>query len=51
MNEARPAQRIEWVSIDRITVVNPRSRNPRAFREVVENIAQIGLKRPIVDCH
>lgn len=44
---ARPAQRIEWIAIDRITVVNPRLRNKRVFREIVENIAQIGLKRPI----
>lgn len=47
MNAARPAQRIEWIPIERITVVNPRSRNRRAFREIVENIAKIGLKRPI----
>lgn len=47
MNPARPAQRIEWIPIDRITVVNPRIRNKRAFREIVDNIAQIGLKRPI----
>ena len=47
MTQARPAQRIEWIPIDRITVVNPRIRNKRVFREIVENIAQIGLKRPI----
>jgi ParB family chromosome partitioning protein len=47
MTVARPAQRIEWIPIDRITVVNPRHRNQRIFREIVENIAKIGLKRPI----
>jgi len=47
MTVAKPAQRIEWIPIDRITVVNPRHRNQRVFREIVENIAQIGLKRPI----
>lgn len=47
MTTARPAQRIEWIPIDRITVVNPRLRNKRVFREIVENIARIGLKRPI----
>ncbi len=47
MSAARPAQRIEWVPLDRITVVNPRIRNKRGFKEIVENIAQIGLKRPI----
>ena len=47
MNVARPAQRVEWVPLDRITVVNPRVRNAKVFKEIVDNIAQIGLKRPI----
>jgi hypothetical protein len=47
MTAAKPAQRIEWIPIDRITVVNPRHRNKRVFKEIVENIATIGLKRPI----
>lgn len=47
MNTARPAQRVEWIPLDRITVVNPRIRNKRVFREIVDNIAQVGLKRPI----
>lgn len=47
MTASRPAQRIEWIPLDRITVVNPRSRNRKVFREIVDNIAQIGLKRPI----
>ena len=47
MNVARPAQRVEWVPLDRITVVNPRIRNAKVFKEIVDNIAQIGLKRPI----
>lgn len=47
MNSAKPAQRIEWIPIDRISIVNPRDRNQRVFREIVQNIAQIGLKRPI----
>lgn len=47
MTSAKPSQRVEWIAIDRITVVNPRLRNKKAFKEIVENIAQIGLKRPI----
>jgi ParB family chromosome partitioning protein len=35
------------IPIERITVVNPRVRNQRVFSEIVENIAQVGLKRPI----
>ncbi|GBQ56947.1 plasmid partitioning protein RepB C-terminal domain-containing protein [Komagataeibacter swingsii] len=44
---ARPAQRVEMVPVERITVLNPRIRNPRMFREIVDSIARIGLKRPI----
>ena len=47
MTETRAAQRVEWIPIDRINVVNPRLRNKRVFKEIVDNIAQIGLKRPI----
>jgi ParB family chromosome partitioning protein len=45
--EATPAQRVELIPLDRITVVNPRSRNQKLFKEIVGNIAQVGLKRPI----
>lgn len=47
MNTAIPSQRIEMIPIERITVVNPRVRNKRVFRGIVENIAEVGLKRPI----
>lgn len=44
---ALPAQRVEMIPIDRITIVNPRIRNKRSFKEILDNIAQVGLKRPI----
>ena len=44
---ARPAQHVELVPVERITVLNPRVRNPRVFREIVDSIARVGLKRPI----
>jgi ParB family transcriptional regulator, chromosome partitioning protein len=44
---ARPAQRVEMIPVERITVVNPRLRNQKVFSGIVENIADIGLKRPI----
>lgn len=44
---ALPAQRVEMIPIDRITIVNPRIRNKRTFKEIVDNIAQVGLKKPI----
>lgn len=41
------SQEIKDIPIDRITVVNPRVGNQKVFREIVENVAKIGLKRPI----
>jgi len=35
------------IPTDRIRILNPRVRNRRTFEEMVENIAKIGLKRPI----
>lgn len=37
----------ELIAIDAITVVNPRVRNQKVFDEIVANIAELGLKRPI----
>jgi len=41
------ANQIEMIPISRITVLNPRARNKRQHREIVNNIEAIGLKRPI----
>lgn len=38
---------IEMIPIHRIHVLNPRARNQRQYRDIVENIDRIGLKRPI----
>lgn len=43
----RSVQRAEMIPVDRIRVLNPRVRNRRVFREIVGNIASVGLKRPI----
>lgn len=40
-------QKIDMIPINRITVLNPRARNRRLHREIIENIETIGLKRPI----
>lgn len=37
----------QLVSIDAITIVNPRLRNRKSFDAIVSNIAELGLKRPI----
>lgn len=44
---ALPAQRVEMIPIDRINILNPRVRNQRNFKEIVDNIAKVGLKKPI----
>jgi ParB family chromosome partitioning protein len=38
---------IEMIPIDAVHVLNPRARNRRQHREIVDNIATVGLKRPI----
>lgn len=44
---AVPAQRVEMIPINRIAILNPRIRNKKVFKEIIANIADIGLKRPI----
>jgi ParB family chromosome partitioning protein len=38
---------IRMISVDAITVLNPRVRNKRVFQELVTSIANLGLKKPI----
>ena len=38
---------IEIIPIERITVLNPRVRDPKKFGEIVDSIENIGLKQPI----
>ncbi len=38
---------IEMIPIDRIAVINPRVRNKKVFREIVDSISKVGLKKPI----
>lgn len=49
MNEDRQHRNVElrMIPIDRIKVLNPRERNQRVFQEIVGNIRDIGLKKPI----
>ena len=41
------AQSVEMIPVDRVIVINPRVRNKRIFKEIIANIAEIGLKKPI----
>ena len=40
-------QRVEMVPIEQIRVLNPRFRNKNKFQQIVTNIRNLGLKRPI----
>ena len=35
------------IPTDRITVLNPSVRNKKIFMEIISNIAELGLKKPI----
>ncbi|MGD9738426.1 MAG: plasmid partitioning protein RepB C-terminal domain-containing protein [Parvibaculaceae bacterium] len=47
MSKAPAVPAVMLIPIDRITVVNPRVRNKRIFREIISNIERLGLKKPI----
>jgi ParB family chromosome partitioning protein len=47
MKRDHDIEKIELIPLDRITVINPRVRNRKSFRDIVSNIDAIGLKRPI----
>lgn len=46
MNSRRDSQ-VRMIPLERITVVNPRERGKRKFKQIVDNIARLGLKKPI----
>ena len=43
MKNASSEATIVHIRVDQISVVNPRVRNRRIFREIVSNIAELGL--------
>jgi ParB family transcriptional regulator, chromosome partitioning protein len=45
MSETAPL--VQMIAIDEINVLNPRSRNKVTFQNIVSNISNLGLKRPI----
>jgi ParB family chromosome partitioning protein len=47
MRISQEAQEVEVIPIERITVINPRVRNKKIFEEIISNIAELGLKKPI----
>jgi ParB family transcriptional regulator, chromosome partitioning protein len=45
--KTKGTKRIKTIPIDQIRFLNPRLRNRRNFQEIVQSIANVGLKRPI----
>ena len=43
----RDQDKVQMIPIDKITVPNPRTRGKKKFKQIIANIAQIGLKKPI----
>jgi ParB family chromosome partitioning protein len=46
-SKAKGPKRIKTIPIGQIRFLNPRVRNRRNFQEIVQSIANVGLKRPI----
>lgn len=47
MKKARKNIVVEIIPVDQIAVLNPRSRNRKAFRQIADSISKVGLKKPI----
>lgn len=47
MSKMHPTSNLQMIAIEKIEVLNPRDRNGRIFDEIVGNIKNIGLKKPI----
>ncbi|QIL71017.1 ParB N-terminal domain-containing protein [Diaphorobacter sp. HDW4B] len=47
MTIALPMPELRMIPIDRIEVLNPRERNQKKFDAIVDNIGNIGLKKPV----
>lgn len=42
-----PDDAVQLIPIDRINILNPRDRDKRKFRDIVDSISHVGLKKPI----
>ncbi|GJL85312.1 MAG: chromosome partitioning protein ParB [Micavibrio sp.] len=47
MSKEKGQSKIEMIAVDDIFVMNPRIRNKKVFDGIIDNIAKVGLKRPI----
>src|SRR5580693_9024536 len=46
-SKTKGTKRVKNIPIELIRILNPRARNRRNFQEIVQSIANVGLKRPI----
>ena len=46
-DDANRAEDVVMIPVGQIRVLNPRARDPKKFKEVVDSIRDVGLKRPI----
>jgi ParB family chromosome partitioning protein len=47
MNSERNSIKIKIIPVNEIAIVNPRVRNNKVFRQIIDSIATVGLKKPI----
>lgn len=47
MKQKNRNAQIKMIAISKINILNPRVRNQKVFDDITENIAKVGLKRPI----
>lgn len=45
--KTQPLPDLQMIPVDQIDILNPRERNARIFQEILTNIRDIGLKKPI----
>lgn len=47
MTQQHETLTVEMIPVDQIAVINPRIRNRKIFRQIVDSISKVGLKKPI----
>ena len=51
MSKKSRNRKIDMISVHDVHVPNPRVRNKKQYRDIAENVVQVGLKRPITVTH
>jgi len=45
MTKKQDLPSVKMIPVDQITVLNPRERNKKVFRQIVDSISKVGLKK------